>query len=597
MAFRGRILAVAALVLLGLGVLSPAGAYEVRFDDGACEACWLAPASSRIHLFCLDGQRVFLNRGRKHPNRLKLARTRIRGRLLEDGEATVSIPRARGRDRYEFKDGRLVAFVRKGGDPAEIAAVKNQLGAEVPAETRRAWMWRRVDYGRDAHKFWKGSGRLRLWFHNPNEAGALLALLALLTFGGVLRFGGIWRFHMTTLTAMLFLALLATGSRGSLLAFATGLLVMVVCACGRRMSVRRLAGLGAILLVVALAVGLAFGGTRAVRGLGSLKGQSGRTRLEVWSAVPRMMVCAPTGWWRMPGRCYGAWFQDVNWDKEIEYLLNTHFTVMVFGGFPVALPYVLLWLFLLFSTMREAWTEGRTVAAGQLSALAVAMTFNPVGLSGRELLAVPALTLVPHLWRVVRRRSLRLSHVAWCFALAVLAVLMLAGAGLALEFRERIPFLATPSGGGVLAGRGPVLGAIVSDEAVLSGGNRGALGKEIRQHLQNASTKGAILVTESFDDLPDRVGCLAVAGLRCREYLDRAAAGRRCPQADRVTFVSPPFPPDAIPSRLRRERNISVITGEIAAEAMDDFDESQPWVTVVPGAALYVPDWLHLSGF
>ncbi len=59
-----------------------------------------------------------------------------------------------------------------------------------------------------------------------------------------------------------------------------------------------------------------------------------------------------------------------------------------------------------------------------------------------------------------------------------------------------------------------------------------------------------------------------------------------------VVFISPPFPPQAIPPPLLQSCRVRVIVGEFACWYSNDYDNPPRWVTVVPGAERYIPCWL-----
>ena len=125
-------------------------------------------------------------------------------------------------------------------------------------------------------------------------------------------------------------------------------------------------------------------------------------RLDVWSSVPRMMVCAPLGWWRPTGFSYCDWFQSPGFVKPLRYLLSSHLSVMVYGGYGVAFAYVFLWIALLHAVAREAFRGGRPLALGLWVTLGVTMSFSPIGLYHWEPWALPVVALVVSAVRMVR---------------------------------------------------------------------------------------------------------------------------------------------------------------------------------------------------
>jgi hypothetical protein len=97
-------------------------------------------------------------------------------------------------------------------------------------------------------------------------------------------------------------------------------------------------------------------------------------------------------------------------------------------------------------------------------------------------------------------------------------------------------------------------------------------------------------------DLPSYSERLALVGKSgvdfLRHYLEKSK--KAPPRFDKLFFVSPPFPPDAIPRRIFRDAEVSVVYGEHAVALLPEKETLPTWVTVVPGAELYIPDWLSI---
>lgn len=590
-----KAIAVVSLILT-FAVLPSAEAVSLRFNESTNEessVAFLFPANADWHLFLLNGKKIYLRRFEQQLSH----RSGLAEGTVSNGLGSVSIRRKgrSDRDRFDFREGRLVSFTREGGglSASDLEAAKDWLEQPVDLSAVRATIWSPVDLSQAGADFWGHGGRFRLWFNNPNEAGTLLSLVALLFFGLVVRAHGIWRLHGLSLTALALFCVVSTGSRGSLVAFAVGAFVMLACRFSARLNVRRLAVGAAVLAVAALAVFLLVGRMRHARG-GVLSDHSAKVRLEVWSAAPQMMNSAPGGWWSAPGHCYCEWFQPQNRRKLIQMLLNGHLSVMVCGGYAVSFLYILLWLSLLAAVIHRARQSGRIVAAGQWTALAAAMSFSPVGIVHWEVWVLPVLTTVPEVAGLLRDRRFLRRAVGWSAVCSAGILAVMAVSGVLAARRDATTVQVRRSGGAVTVGAGPVRTVVVEDGLVLTGGYYGVLGKELRRYVARRPTNGSLMLVSSLDDVPEGIGNLVLVGARCADYLDSLARGRAVPQAARIWFLTPPFAPSAVPASLRGRCRI--VIGGLAAEFGGGYDDPPDWVDVVPGAALYVPDWKERVG-
>ncbi len=60
-----------------------------------------------------------------------------------------------------------------------------------------------------------------------------------------------------------------------------------------------------------------------------------------------------------------------------------------------------------------------------------------------------------------------------------------------------------------------------------------------------------------------------------------------------IVFPSPPLPPQAVPELLLKSVKVRLVIGEFAAAFFEEYRNPPPWVKVVPGAELYVPNWMR----
>ena len=63
------------------------------------------------------------------------------------------------------------------------------------------------------------------------------------------------------------------------------------------------------------------------------------------------------------------------------------------------------------------------------------------------------------------------------------------------------------------------------------------------------------------------------------------------PQNKEVVFLSPSFSANDVPAALAGRCGVRIVQGSVAARAAG-YAEHPSGLTVVPGAGLYIPDWL-----
>jgi hypothetical protein len=147
--------------------------------------------------------------------------------------------------------------------------------------------------------------------------------------------------------------LILTMSRGGFIAAAAGVAVLVAHA-RRPWPAHRVivvACAAAILLGCALQIGAA---RRLTRSLPDSDASVGN-RLMVWSAAPRMLVDAPTGWGLgNGGDAYTQWYQPLSNLEKYRSLVSTHLTKIVELGIIGGAVYIWLWFFLILGSLHIA---------------------------------------------------------------------------------------------------------------------------------------------------------------------------------------------------------------------------------------------------
>ena len=587
------------ILSLALTCCNSAQAYEFRFNEGTnCQyqGCWAAPSSLNVFRVCLNGTFFFLRREGGVVLKAFPSSGNVEG-SLSNSVLTIRVPEGGLKGVYQFRDGLLQSFSAFGrDDPKKTEAVRRRLSRRLPLAERWRSFWVSAARGRDGRNFWRDGGhRLKLWFENPNEAGALMALVALFAFAGVLAMGGCCKVPCLLATALAVFVLVETGSRGGMLAFLLGAGAMVLCEFKWRLPRKALALAVPAFAGAALVLYLLCAQTRIIGQMLALD-EGNLIRLHVWTSVPRMMICAPFGWWMPTGHCYCDWFQPVMDFKPLRYLISSHLSILVYGGYVVAFAYAFLWISILRSTFRAAWRNGHALAFGLWLALAAAMFFSPIGLYHYELWVLPGVMLAIHVFRLIRERDLRILSVGWNALASAVLVAGLLLAGLVCERHADDPFLVRRVTGGVKVGHGEVSTWIVNDEQALTGGVVGEFGKELRTYARNHPDMSTVLVVDSLDDLPATVEKLVLTGSSCKDYLSRKRKGFRIPEAVEVYYVSPTVPSAAVRDERCSKGQTRVIIGSVLWNAIQTDLKLPPRPSAIPGAATYIPNWPNHVG-
>ena len=238
-----------------------------------------------------------------------------------------------------------------------------------------------------ADLFFRGGGipRLQLGFDSPNKAAVLLGCLALVF--AVAAFRARRRFLTISFGAVSCLAwcgLVLTYSRGGLVAFSAGLLVVL------GTLRRRLLRFWPLLL---LSVGIAL--TAAVfcsreKGFAFASDASVGNRLEIWRTAPRMVAdAALTGWGiGNAGDAYMGWYQPLRSHERYRTLVSSHLTWLVELGLGGRMAYCAGWLLMLGICLRRWRRKGDPLPLSVWLAFGLAATFSSVAES-------PVLWFVP----------------------------------------------------------------------------------------------------------------------------------------------------------------------------------------------------------
>jgi len=317
-----------------------------------------------------------------------------------------------------------------------------------------------------------------------------------------------------------------------------------------------------------------------------------------------MMAAAPDGWGDEPGRAYCDWFQDLKDNHRLYYLVNSHLTWMVQYGRFFRCAYMSAWIAVFVLLLASARRRASQVALAVWSTFAVALWFSTVGIFP-TLWILPAgcgiAALAPVASSIVRGRRQTSARRIAAYAIGCVLVgcsvpFALEATGRALSGKRTLQICR--DGSTVKLGGGETKTAILNDATVLADNTIGSLGHELRTWLAGHPDIGSVLIADDPADLPPTIDCLVAAGKGAARHLEHRAAhletGDYC-RARRTIFLSPPFPPSAVPYVLQQGTDVNMTIGEFAACRDEGFSREKPWVKIVPGCELYIPGWPSLT--
>lgn len=498
-----------------------------------------------------------------------------------------------GQTGFMFVDGALRGLLVDGRE-YKVPVANPGTNVEAMATFWPAPEARRRDV--EVPDIWKDSGRLRLWFDNPNKAGLLFAELAL-AFLGLLFLARPWALGLGLAgAAASFGCLLWTSSRGGFLSFLCGLGVLGLFS-ARRLATRR--NLIVLAAACVLAVGGLFASGQGGRLVGKLFKEEQRTeeqratsRLTIWREVPRMIVDAPGGWGvGKSAEAYIDWYRRGG-NCLLKDMISGHLTLLVEQGWAVRTAYLLAWAFLLLFALLHAMKGGAPSPLALWTAFFVGACFNPV-LAEPALLVLPLAFVVPLARAAVRRDRRRQAACALALGCAGVAVVAFGTVLAARNLSSGAVSVTRTDEAVVLNGTAPSVW-IVDDDWVLHGGFWWLRGAEIRAGVRAHSPDAAVGYARRVADVPRETKRLVLVGEAGKDFLELAEQ----PRAKEVVFVSPPFTWREIPESLRAGCKVELLCGTLAARAAGLSRKDAPdWVRFVPGAQLYIPNWTDVLKF
>ena len=603
------------LVAAALATVIGAAVCEAASSDHSPADAYLAPQNMIVlRLVRPDGSVREFERVLAHGGQLRSVGgwkgTERKGRASVEGPTPAG-----GVERYSFRRGRLVAYEKDGvSTNFAYGAARSRLSEEhspllasalPPPDAKTAAAIAKKTISTEYSRKWGRSGRLRFPYRNPNQSAAFWAELALAL--AALAFcmkRACLRHACVALCAASAACVLWSGSRGGVLALCAAFAMF---AAVRRDLVFRLLRsrrfwIAAAVAAAAVVAWIAWKDPKFLTrgtGIGGGNAWSNRVRWQMWLAAPRMILDAAGGWGAYfdVGRAYMDWYQPLSEVSLPGSLINDHLTLLVGFSWPLRVGYAALWaIFLALSA---------SVAIRRRQAFPLAMTvfwfvgswFNPL-FSAKALWLGPAAAVLTLAFgiRALRRRD----AVAACIAaVAAPAALACAVFGFGRAWRSvDAPVPVRHVGGATFVNvrRGVPETWVVDTTGDALGGIFSAKGMRLFYSF-NPSAE-SVAVVRTVDDLPtEGVERLVLGGTQGDAWLKNisssAKAREHLPSA--VVFVSPPFPPEAVPPALRDACDVVFLVGEFAARYGDAYAVPREGVVLVPGMELYIENWLGLS--
>ena len=570
---------------------------------------------------------------------------------FQGGNIVVYGPRSAGsafRPTWVFSNGRITWFIGSGvTNEIPYGAVRTAPAGVAPpffyGTVQEAAAFGRKNAHKESEKIlnnllkkkWNAKERLTWPFMNPNENGFLFAGLAILAFALLLNgerpIKAMIRSGTAELTvtivvkvvgSILFIGfcglMFLTFSRGAFLAAFVG--CTIVAAFGFRSFMDTATLIAVAVTAVMMLAGAA--GIVCVRGPENMKkvlfrgfseksSWSNQVRYEMWDAAPTMMVDAPKGWTGGNiGRAYLDWYEQLDVLRAPGSLMNDHLTYMTRYGWPGRFGYAFSWFSVLVALAIWAVKKGNGAPFGACLALGVAAWFNPV-MPNKYLWVAPLLSLLPVAvgiwrwrWKAVTLWLAVSTMVGALAAVATVWTVYVVGEGSRVEARRNrsyVPIEVTETGGVKVKNVKNPSSWVVDDGNTLGGI---FTCKEIRSYYKLNDAPGSPLpgigYARNVGQLPAKgVRRLVLAGMAGDEWLrvitKDEKARKNLPRE--VVFISPPFPPSAIPNGLLDASHVRYVTGEFNARFIPELSDpnSQPpsWVEIVPGMELYIMDWMR----
>lgn len=432
-----------------------------------------------------------------------------------------------------------------------------------------------------------GEDRLRLWFVNPNSAGFFFVELALLAVAALFRLRKWWKAVPAVVGIAAFAGLMATASRGALLALAVGLCVLSA-PYFRVLKKPRALVFSVVGLLVLLGVAFFSGQLGRLAGTFTSIDSGNLLRLRVAKASLQMFADAPWGW---QGGEVPARNAALNWylfgDSQA---IRTHLLTLTELGWFRGFLWFSGWIFSVFAAFCFS-NRVRYLPLALMVSFFVAGWLNPV-------YTEPELWILPATVWVLALKSERPPLKAWtkCAFIsatcALFAIFALVWAGFAIPRETTVPVRAAGAAAWI-NGTDPKVW-VVEDAKVLGGS--GFPGREILSYYVMHPEQPALAYVHELQDLPSEVEKLVLVGRAAADFLAAAReTGSLTCKATRYLFLSPAASPldlEAV-AKIFEGSEYEWVTGYFAALRDEAYRIHREWVTVVAGCELYIPNWVN----
>ena len=434
--------------------------------------------------------------------------------------------------------------------------------------------------------FYQGMARWDFGLDSPNKAAAVLVFLLLPLLALSVRARREWiRWCAGLILALVGYGLVRTFSRGGLVAFLLGALVLLA-------GLRKLLVVGRrwipIVLAACTLVGAAVwtGFAGRVADSSPTADASVGNRLAIWRNVPCMMADTPGGWGHgAAGDAFMGWYQPLDKTERYRTLVNSHFTWLVEWGW--CGRFLLVWAWLLaFGAVIVRWrTCGDPLPLAVWIAFAAAAFFSSVA-EEWIVWVVPVAALMPAAWTFCTAKGARRTVVVVTLVASGVLLSACVVLGVCCRPADVLCVGRSPDGTCLTVGTGRPDDWVVCDEAVMGGA---AFGRVLRGFAQTPEGTGrAYGLVRDLSSVPVDVRRLSLCGRAADAGPDLLA---RFTALEDVRVISPNRPEDWLAARGKKPY-IRVFCGEFAPACPAEDVEG---LTVVFGAADYLPNWPHLA--
>ena len=282
-----------------------------------------------------------------------------------------------------------------------------------------------------------------------------------------------------------------------------------------------------------------------------------------------------------------GWYQPLERHERYRTLVNSHFTWLVELGWTCRLFYVCGFAFLFALGIVRLRTCGDPLPLAVWTCFATAAFFSSVA-EEWSVWVIPLVMTVPMFKTFVREATPRIrvmsgtaALLAGCLLLGTVAVI-----GVRCRPAAALPIQRSYDGTRLVVGKGAPSAWAVCDPATLGGP---AFGRLLRSFAQTPEGQGkAYAFVDDLASVPDDVRHLVLCGQAANVKTDALAQFAALTD---VRVLAPNRPNDWLAVRAKMPY-VRVFCGEFALSCPE---EDVDGLTVVSGAADYLPDWPRLA--